>query len=548
MKNLKLITFCLISFLIAFTACETTELDLRTDPNNATPAAADVQLLLNGAVNNFRLFNQSLTDFGMEVTRMKHGSGPVYDNAYVPQNFNTLWNRGYAGVIADTKSIIKNGKASSLYEHVAAAKILQSYTLTSLVDMFGDIPYSEAIQFTGNLNPKLDDDLDVYKNALALLDEAIADFSKESLKNLSTEDDIFFSGEKAKWVTLAKTLKLRIYNNVRLTTMFDKAAVDALIADNDLILAESNEFAVTYGTSQNDPDNRHFKFRNAYLGDGGEYMATYFMNTLYASKSNPDPRTNYYFYRQSLAYPDPSTSEGLFTMPCLGETKPIHYGFNDPFCNIGNGYWGRDHFDNAGGPPDGNKITVWGLYPAGGKYDNNEGTPVKDSDGAKGAGIMPIWLPSNTNFVLAELALKEGTSGSVLDYLEKGIRYSINKVLNFNTTAIPPTASTPSNADIDSYVTEVTTNYNNAASDQERLNIIITEAYISNWGNGIEVYNNYRRTSMPNNMQPTKSSNPGKFIRSFPYPADLVNLNSNVNAKSGNDVKVFWDLNPDNLN
>jgi hypothetical protein len=67
------------------------------------------------------------------------------------------------------------------------------------------------------------------------------------------------------------------------------------------------------------------------------------------------------------------------------------------------------------------------------------------------------------------------------------------------------------------------------------------------WGNGVEVYNAYRRTSMPNNMQPVKSATPGKFIRSFLYPGDLVNLNSNVSSKVDNDVRVFWDLNPDTI-
>lgn len=547
MKNIKLNIIYFLSFFFVLSACNIdTELDYREDPNGASPADADVALLLNGAMINFKNFNESLTNPGMQVTRMTHMFGPVYDNAYTPQGFNTLWSNGYAGVLADTQVIINNGTESQLFEHVGVAKILQSYVISNLVDMFGDIPYSEAIQFTENLNPNLDSGQDIYDAALNLLDEAIADFGKTSVKSLNGADDIFYGGSTAQWTTLANTLKLRIYNNTRLVSS-NTAEINALINSGDLILTADDDFEISYGTKLNDPDVRHFKFTQSYLGDGGEYMSTYFMSLLKDAKSNPDPRLRYYFYRQALSYPDASTAEGLFTMPCLGRTKPVHYGFADPYCNVGDGYWGRDHGDNDGGPPDGNQITVWGLYPAGGKFDNDNGEQAGPNDGAKGAGIYPIWNAAATNFVLAESALVSGTTGNPETYLEQGIRASIAKVTSFNTDAIPAGAPTPTAQEIDDYVNEVITAFNNATSNSAKLDIIMKEAMISHWGNGIEVYNGYRRTSMPSNLQPTVTATPGNYIRSFVYPADLVNLNSNVGAKSGNDVKVFWDTNPDNL-
>lgn len=547
MKKIKSQFAILIALVFLVSSCETTELDLRESPNGASPSDANIALLLNGAMNNFRLFNESTINFGMQVTRMTQMAGPVYDNAYSPESFNTLWSRGYAGVMADTKSVITNGTEAELFQHVGVAKILQSYTLTTLVDMFGDVPYSKAITFTEDLNPTVDDDEQLYTDALNLLNEAIADLEKTSVQGLSNADDIFYGGNINNWKTLANTLKLRIYNNSRLAS-FNLADVNALIADNDFILSSSQDFEISYGTSDNDPDTRHPKFRDSYLGDGGEYMSNYFMNLLYNDKDAPDPRMRYYFYRQSLEYPDPTTDEGLFTLPCLGSSKPIHYAFNDPFCKIGDGYWGRDHGDDSGGPPDGNQITVWGLYPAGGKYDNNEGVAATKSDGAKGEGIIPLWNVASTYFTLAELALTEGTTGDVKDLLEKGVRASVSKVITFNTTAIPSGANTPNDGVVDTYVTNVLTNYDDASSENSKLNVIMKESFISNWGNGIEVYNAYRRTGMPNNLQPTLSATPGNFIHSFFYPADLVNLNSNVSSKSGLDVRVFWDKNTDNLN
>jgi len=79
----------------------------------------------------------------------------------------------------------------------------------------------------------------------------------------------------------------------------------------------------------------------------------------------------------------------------------------------------------------------------------------------------------------------------------------------------------------------------------------MTEYYLAAWGNGVEPYNNYRRTGKPDNMQPPAAvPEPGFFMRSFFYPSVFVNRNSNAPAQKnpGNAAdKVFWDNNPDNF-
>jgi hypothetical protein len=79
------------------------------------------------------------------------------------------------------------------------------------------------------------------------------------------------------------------------------------------------------------------------------------------------------------------------------------------------------------------------------------------------------------------------------------------------------------------------------------LNVIETEYYLAAWGNGVETYNNYRRTGCPNNLQPALSPNPGSFIRSFFYASVYANYNKNAVQKTTTNVKVFWDTNPDNF-
>ena len=81
--------------------------------------------------------------------------------------------------MADAQVIINNGVEGGLFEH-KVAKVIESHILTTLVDMFGDVPYSEALQFTDNLNPNLDSGEDIYNAALAMLDDAIANFNSDA--------------------------------------------------------------------------------------------------------------------------------------------------------------------------------------------------------------------------------------------------------------------------------------------------------------------------------------------------------------------------------
>ena len=70
------------------------------------------------------------------------------------------------------------------------------------------------------------------------------------------------------------------------------------------------------------------------------------------------------------------------------------------------------------------------------------------------------------------------------------------------------------------------------------------EYLIALQGNGLEGYNGYRRTCKPINLQPLRLADQGNFAKSFWYPANYVNRNSNANQKENLTVSVFWDSNP----
>ena len=67
---------------------------------------------------------------------------------------------------------------AGLSYHRGMGKVFQAYILITLVDYFGDIPYSEALQGgEGVLNPIADSGQSVYSAAISTLDSAIADFN-----------------------------------------------------------------------------------------------------------------------------------------------------------------------------------------------------------------------------------------------------------------------------------------------------------------------------------------------------------------------------------
>ncbi|RDY59370.1 SusD/RagB family nutrient-binding outer membrane lipoprotein [Flagellimonas nanhaiensis] len=550
-KNL-LILLALI-FLIGLESCESIDLDVNDNPNSATPANSDINLLLNGAMLNFSKWlgeededNRIGFEAGLELVRMLHMYGPLYENAYEPGDFDDVWRQSYGGHLSDIQTIKELASENDLFHHIGVAQILESYTLTTLVDYFGDVPYSTAFRGSDEFNPTLDDDAEVYAIALSLLDEAILNLAESPPTSIASTGDIFYFGDIDKWVTLANTLKLRIYSNTRLVDpSVSQAGINALLAEGNLIDSPQEDFAVLYGTNSSAPDIRHPQFINNYQNTpSGEYMNMYFMNLLVNGfSSGPDPRTRYYIYRQVSDFPE-ANAQGIFDFPCLAESYPLHYDPDvDAFCtSIGSGYWGRIHGDAQGLPSDSDKITTWGTYPIGGKFDDDSFTAVGNSSGMGGAGINPILLSSFVYFMRAEAALMLGTSDDATTMLEAGIRASMDKVLNFDPNTLTNNFASDSE-DVDSYVAEILADYTDAASDEEKLNVIMTQAYIASWGNVVEAYNSYRRTGMPLDMTPTQLENSGAFIRSFKYPSVAIDNNPNISPKANQAVKVFWDLN-----
>lgn len=566
MKKYKILNFFFVAALLLSAGCESIDLNQTENPSTPNAQLLDPIYTFNYVQLKLPEFFDATNSFTQEVTRqMAMTGGNTYDNAYAPVNFNTQWSLGFDILNAVKTMEPKATEINSTYI-LGASKVIRCYVLMTFVDMYGRIPYTESLQGVSNITPRYDDDALVYESIINELDEAIATLNTPTNPLVEVQDLYYKSA--ANWVTLANTLKLKMYNNCNmLSTVGSKnvaTEINSIIAQDDYIDVIEEDFTFKYGNTRFNPNSRHPLYNDQYELGGGAYIGNYFMWVVTLEKGSTtdfqntitdpgDPRTNYYFLRQD-ANPN---NDDTFTLP--GRTRPEHYNnlkynsFFDPTIrtpysvsnwsgepNIPeNGFWGRDHGNNTGIPPDAEKRTVAGYYPIGGEYGPAaKVVQTNGQAGQKGAGIMPIMLSSFVHYIKAELMLKGIISGDPKAELTTAISQSIEKV----TTLFPNSGKGLAPA----VLASKTTKYLNfigsvydEANDARRLELIIKEYYIATWGNGIEPYNNYRRTAYPSNFQPTLEPESGQFYNAAFYAGSAINNNPNVPVNDRT-RKVFW--------
>jgi hypothetical protein len=552
MKNI--IKILLIPVVLIIASCSDYDLDKGLEnPNEVSVGALDVNLLMNKILLDFSDFFAEATAPTMQLTRMNAMTGGLtYERAFSPQSFNQPWLVAYQRVLIQINTLLSKTEGTKLTAHSGVAKILQAFTNITLVDLFGDVPYSEALKGAdGNFNPKVDGGKSIYDASLKLLDDGIALLAQTPSSGITR--DVYYGGNAAKWTALANTIKLKAYLNLRLTDAATaKTKINELLKVN-LIDTDDEEFTYNYSTADVPLRSRHPLYQQYYTpteGSASGYINNSFMQTVYKGRGVEDPRWRYYFFRQ-IGSIDQALDDEPESIPCLTTPRPAHYDRNTAWCAFEPGFFGREHGNGDGTPPDSRAVTCWGVYPCGGRVDLNNGVATfqsltKKGQGANGAGIEPIWLASFTEFVKAEAAVTLGTDGDAKAFLMSGVKKSIDRVRAF-ATAKGQTLTAGLEPSQAAYQTAVETLYTAATTADARMSVIGKEYHTALFGNGVEAYNLYRRTGKPIDLQLMRAANGGKFLRSLLYPADFINLNSSTKQKVDGSVKVFWDNNPDNF-
>jgi hypothetical protein len=192
-------------------ACEKDFDFLNTSPNNAT-VGNPAYILTNAQRSNiFRLFDVPANQDG-GLLLVQHWAKSQYtdEDRYNlrPGSFQSIWDNFYAAGLQDFNELIRQGTETKNPNLQAVGLIMRSYFFSVLTDLYGDIPYSEALKLTDNiLIPKYDTQEQVYTGVLADLKTASGLIA---VGGPAVGGDALFNGDMDKWKRFANSLRLRL--------------------------------------------------------------------------------------------------------------------------------------------------------------------------------------------------------------------------------------------------------------------------------------------------------------------------------------------------
>ena len=558
-------------------SCDKDFLDINTDPNN--PSTIEAKILLPGVQrtlgdalsmdeNNGGL-SGALAVYVHQMTTREEAD--QYNITGTDANVSTPWAKLFStspqpgttapvyGVLNNLEDIIKNSTAAGNTKYAGIAKILKAYTFSVLVDVFGDIPFSEANKLKEKVfYPKFDDDKTIYPALFTLIDNGIADLQNTTAPNAASpgEDDLIYGGNTALWVKAANTIKLKLYTQIRKVQDVG-TQVNALISTGNLISKTSESFLIPYGPNGS-TDDRNPGYFTYYATQRSNHVSPWFYEILKGYNQriltgNPDPRIPYYIYNQ--LEPD--------------EASPNETEYRDgPFVSIYFGSVGTER-DNT----QQTSISLFGIYPVGGKYDDGS-AEVADASSGTGAAPYRLLTYADRLYLEAELINAGLVPGNEKTKLEAAIRESFRQVDYIIDEHVKPTDNVPAIYDTDAaspmteYITKALAEYDAATSASRRLEIIMTQKWISSVGSAVDQYTDLRRTGFPvifnpldptmapgGRVQPPINGNPQRpgaqksvpvqlsksFALSLPWDQNEIEANPNApDQKNPAVYKVFW--------
>lgn len=193
-------------------------LDVNETPNSPTTDIVPPNLVLAAAhSNSYRtlattaneLGNVWMNNWGANVNAFTGGYADEFSLAINASFYQGIWNGIYLSTANYTNII--NSEFPNYENHKSIARIMKTYYFQYLVDLYGDIPYSEAHLGGDNLAPIYDNDKDIYRDLYEQLEVAITDIENAPVTATTVgSEDVIMNGDMNRWIKFANTLKLRL--------------------------------------------------------------------------------------------------------------------------------------------------------------------------------------------------------------------------------------------------------------------------------------------------------------------------------------------------
>ena len=490
----------------------------------------------------------------------QHTVSREIDNYALVPSYSTLgntWNNIYIYGIKNADALIEEANKANLSYYAGIGRVLRVYAYMNLTDLFGDVPYSEA-NVPGIEFPKADKSADIYNALLVELNQALSDFAAtEGNSTKPASNDLFYNGDIQKWIKATNTMKLKLLTQSRLAKdeIANWDAELAALIQEDNFLANGEDLQFPHTGTLSPADERKSGYTDEYEASQKSVWISPWMHEImnglsYNVKNNPfvgikDPRVPYYYFNQLKADEDAQNAtdyrDGAFVSIMMGSNTPYVSMMQDA------------------------SMSVVGIYPVGGKYDDGNGGAI----GAKsGSGIAPdkMLQAYSVPFMKAELALAGEITADAKALLQEGIEASIYHV---NAVVAKADANAPLIEDASMFIQNVMQQYDRA-NDERKMEIVMTQKWIANFYNPVEAYSDIRRTGYPvlltgneermaySPFDHTTAATdltaeggaelPLVKIADYPrvlwYPQDECNVNPNITNKDRNITvsNVFWDV------
>jgi len=270
------------------------DLDINDNPN--TPVEVDKKYLFTAAEASL------VTVMGGELTNLggffaQYHTQPPSASQYLnidTYNMTTdyadrLWAELYAGCLNDLRAVKSKADAEGETGSLLMATALEVYTFQVLTDLFGDIPYSEALQGADNINPVVDSQKDIYASLISNLNNAMTVYNTNPVASTIGTQDVIYGSDMDKWVQFSNTLLLKLHLRLAYTADANPVAVQNLLATNNF-LTEDARWTAYDGTAiagVEDHSNPFYDVQIDRLGDvnniGSSSLVSFYDN-------NNDPR------------------------------------------------------------------------------------------------------------------------------------------------------------------------------------------------------------------------------------------------------------------
>jgi hypothetical protein len=479
---MKKISF-LFLLIISFTSCKK-YLDVNTTPNN--PTAVPPSTILPTTTIGLAFANSNDLDRATSAL-VQHIAGvanqtAAYDIYNLDGAFDNQWNGEIYGNTLNDLQILIDQYATTSPAYSGIAKLEMAYVFSMATDIWGEVPYSQAAQGLKFIAPRFDKQEDIYQGNSSLGITSLFDLVKSGLADLSKTPNVLTPGNDDLVYKGDLTKWARMGN-----TLLLKFAIQ--ISNKNPTLAASTISSVI--TGNNYINSNTLDFEVPFSATVGNQNALYTFNNV--------NRTG-----------DQMLSTRLLNLEkSLNDTVRLAKFFTKP-----SGVF--TSFDNG-------STSAAPALATRSKYNTY-------LTGTSGEAPIRILTNFQVQFILAEAALTLGTAGTANTYYQAGITASMQKV---GMTA----------AEISNYFATNPSVVTLSGTTEQQLQQIITQKYIAWIGNGIEAYNDYRRTGYPvlalvNNAA---GDNPNVIPTRLPYtPAELASNPNAPKPRPKTDVKLWF--------